>query len=243
MILHILSLSTSPLLCTLLALAVTQTSSANRLLTNKRSVVLHASRTVVTYPCPPSACSMSRSCPTRVESDVTLRSEATGLHRQATYTYTVTGGRVAGEGSEVTWDLTGVSPGLYVATVEVRDNSKNRAVSSVTVKVGVCLDCLFDCEWGCPTITVTCYDKVKAGTPITCRVDVGLYPPPSVSRFKWSAKSSNGEDLSEGISSNGRYASIPTNGLAGQAVYTRVDLEGLDRSCASAASSSTRVKP
>src|SRR5215471_1775790 len=36
-----------------------------------------------------------------------------------TYYYTVTGGRVTGEGSKATWDLTSVSPGTYTATVDV----------------------------------------------------------------------------------------------------------------------------
>jgi hypothetical protein len=34
-----------------------------------------------------------------------------------TYQYDVTGGRIAGSGSEVIWDLTGVQPGIYTITV------------------------------------------------------------------------------------------------------------------------------
>jgi hypothetical protein len=241
MIRHISS-PTNLLVGVLLALALTQTSSANGLL-KKRSVVLHASRRQLTLPCRPGDCSVSRSCPKKFEGEIKLTSEAKEFHKQAMYTYTVTGGVVVGEGSEVTWDLSGFGPGYYTATVEVRDKNKNHADSSVTVTVANCSDCITDCEDGWPTIVVICYDTVKAGTPITCRVDVG---PSTLSRpiaYKWSARSSRGEDLSERITSNGRYASIPTNGLAGQTVYTRVDLPGLDRSCTSAASSSTKVGP
>jgi len=155
----------------------------------------------------------------------------------------VTTGLVVGEGSEVTWDLSGAGPGYYAATVEVRDKNKNHADSSVTVTVAACADCVSDCEFWCPTILVTCYDKVKAGTPITCRVDVSGLPKQIVSMLSWSARSSNGEDLSATITSNGRYASIPTNGLGGHVVYTTVEVKGIDPSCNSTASGSTKVQP
>jgi len=242
MIRHIVFLTTGPLVCVLLAFILTEISSADGLWMTKGSVVLHASRTLLIYPCPPGDRSVSGSCPTKLEFDVTLTSEAKDFHKQATYVYTVTAGRVVGEGSEVTWDLGRAGPGIYTAAVEVRDSHKKPARSSVTVKVSPCSDCLIlDFPW--PTIVVTCNDTVKAGTPITCKVGVGPSTGPSVSAYKWSARSSKGEDLSDRLNSNGRYVSIPTNGLAGQTVYTRVDLEGLDRSCSTAASGSTRVEP
>jgi hypothetical protein len=37
------------------------------------------------------------------------------------YTYSVTGGRIVGEGPNVSWDLSGVQPGTYTSTVEVDD--------------------------------------------------------------------------------------------------------------------------
>ena len=54
-----------------------------------------------------------------------------------TYSYNVGGGRIIGEGSNVTWDLYDAGPGFYRAIVEVQDNKKHRAVSSVDVKVHV----------------------------------------------------------------------------------------------------------
>lgn len=37
------------------------------------------------------------------------------------YYYTITGGRIVGQGSKVTWDLTGVAPGTYTITAGVDD--------------------------------------------------------------------------------------------------------------------------
>jgi hypothetical protein len=54
------------------------------------------------------------------------------------YTWTVTGGRISGDGANVTWDLSGVSPGTYTANVEVDDGCGCIAYSSTTVVVDRC---------------------------------------------------------------------------------------------------------
>jgi hypothetical protein len=236
------------LLLVLLALVLSQTDSATGS-SKKASVVLSSSRTSITYPCTRGYASRSRSCPAQSEA-VRLTSEATGFQKQATYGYAVTAGQIVGSGSNVNWDVTGVGPGVYTATVEVRDSHQHLAAASVTVTVAMCGDCMIICELPCPMIIVTCYDKVKAGTPITCRVNaVGSSPKcnasvgwsPEHPGYKWSARSSNGEDLSGMITSKDEYVSIPTNGRAGQLVYATVEIPGLDPTCNRSASSSTRV--
>jgi hypothetical protein len=57
------------------------------------------------------------------------------------YTWTVTGGRITGDGPNVTWDLSGVAPGTYTANVEVDDGCGCIAYSSTTVVVDRC-DCV-----------------------------------------------------------------------------------------------------
>jgi hypothetical protein len=141
----------------------------------------------------------------------------------------------------VTWDLSEAGPGIYAATVEVQDNKKHRAVSTVNVTVQLCGDCVD--EWPCPVILVTCYDQVKAGTPITCKVVVGASSRSNPITYEWSARDSSGEDISGRISVRGTYISIPTNGLASHTVYTTVKVNGLDPSCSVVASGSTAVKP
>lgn len=54
------------------------------------------------------------------------------------YTWTTTGGRIVGDGPNVTWDLSGVSPGTYTANVEVDDGCGCMAFSSTTVTVDTC---------------------------------------------------------------------------------------------------------
>jgi hypothetical protein len=237
--LRIVSLSATSLLCVLLASIMAQQGLSNGLLKKKPSVVLQASTALVTLPCPEDWHSTSRSCPATADLQVALTSIAKDFNKQPRFAYTVAAGRIVGEGSKVTWDLSEVGPGIYTATVEVQDNNKHRALSSVIVKIVNCSDCVESLM--CPPIVVTCYDEVKAGTPITCKVVVGPWPDPIT--YEWSARDSSGEDLSERISGRGTSISIRTDGLDGQNVTATVEVKGLRSYCSGTATSSTVVKP
>jgi hypothetical protein len=54
------------------------------------------------------------------------------------YTWSTTGGRITGDGANVTWDLSGAAPGTYTASVEVDDGCGCIAYSSATVVVDRC---------------------------------------------------------------------------------------------------------
>lgn len=213
---------------------------SNGFVEKKPSVVLHASKTLITIPCPPGAYSASRSCPTNVDMQVALTSVAKGFSKP-TYSYNVGGGRIIGEGSNVNWDLYEAGPGFYRAIVEVQDNQKHRAVSSVDVTFQSCADCIYHEPCMVP-IFVRCYDKVNAGTPVTCRVAIGRREEPGPFTFEWSARDSSGNDLAERISRRGEYVSIRTDGLGGQSVTATVEIKGLDPSCPRIHSGSTVVK-
>ena len=65
-------------------------------------------------PCPPN----TRTTCTPTGNEVQLTANATDPENdQLLYTWSVTGGRLTGEGRAVTWDLTGVANGTYTATV------------------------------------------------------------------------------------------------------------------------------
>jgi hypothetical protein len=148
-------------------------------------------------------------------------------------------GELSERAARLAWDLSGAGPGFYRATVEVHDDKKHRALASVTVTILNCGDCVD--RWMCPTMVVNCYDQVKAGTPITCKVV--MMPLVDSATYEWSVQASSGEDISKRISDRGTSISIPTNGLAGQAVYEKVEVKGLDPSCSATVSSSTVVRP
>jgi len=81
--------------------------------------------------CQPDACKL-----------VILSAKAADADRdQVLYTYVTTGGRIKGDGSVVIWDLNGLQPGTYTASVEVDDGCGCIAFSATSVSVAQCSDC------------------------------------------------------------------------------------------------------
>jgi hypothetical protein len=187
------------------------------------TVTLSASSGTITRPCPPGTISTSGNCPTTENATVQLAANATDPDGDTLlYTYTTTGGRVTGDGANVSWDLSGVQPGTYTSTVEVDDGCGCVAFSSTTVTVAECGDCVPPC----PTIEISCpTDLVTAGTPATVSVNVsggGNFN----ATYNWT--------VSAGTISGGQGTpsiTIDTTGLAGQQVTATVELGGLPPAC------------
>ncbi len=87
------------------------------------------------------------------EQTVDVRTNATDPEGDViTYNYSVSGGRIIGQGANVTWDLSDVNPGTYTVTVAVDDGcGVCSETKTETVTVENC-DCKQICE--CPTLTV-----------------------------------------------------------------------------------------
>ena len=184
-------------------------------------VTLSASSGTITRPCPPGT--QSESCQPSGSSTVQLAANATDPDGDTLlYTYTTTGGRVTGDGANVSWDLEGVQPGTYTATVEVDDGCGCVAFSSTTVTVAECTNCVPPC----PTLSISCpTDQVTAGTPATVSVNVSGGGTYNVT-YNWT--------VSAGTISSGQGTpsiTIDTTGLAGQNVTATVELGGLPPEC------------
>jgi len=189
----------------------------------------------VLRPCPPPT--SSETC-TATGSEVTLVANATDPDNdQLLYTWSVTGGRLSGEGRQVTWDLTGVANGSYTATVEVNDGNQHTASGSTTVTVADCTGCVAP-KPPCPSVTVSCPSEVEAGQPITFTASVSGETGGATTTFNWS--------VSAGTISSGQGTStitVDTTGAGGQSVTATVNIGGLDPTCNATASCTTGVKP
>jgi hypothetical protein len=186
-------------------------------------------------PCPPPT--SSTSC-TPTGSEVTLVANATDPDNdQLLYTWSVTGGRLSGEGRQVTWDLSGVANGSYTATVEVNDGNQHTASGSTTVTVADCSNCLPPPP-PCPVVSVSCPSDVEPNAPITFTASVSSGAPGATYTYNWS--------VSAGTISSGQGTStitVDTNGLGGQSVTATVSIGGADPSCTgTTASCTTSVK-
>ncbi|MFL6207642.1 MAG: hypothetical protein ACJ74W_02260 [Pyrinomonadaceae bacterium] len=150
------------------------------------------------------------------------------------YTWSTTGGRITGDGPNVAWDLSGVAPGTYTATVEVDDGCGCVAFSSTTVTVEAC-NCIarpIQQPTPCPTITVDCPSGVvQAGTPVTFTANVSGGNPNASLTYNWT--------VSAGTISSGQGTSsitVDTTGTGGQGITGTVTVGGLDPSCTASAS-------
>jgi hypothetical protein len=102
------------------------------------TVELKASEDKITLSCSsgetPAACT--------TEAKVQLRSVASDADGDTLlYTYSVTGGRISGEGTEAVWDLSGLEAGNYTVSVEVDDGCGCINLADATVTVVTCPDC------------------------------------------------------------------------------------------------------
>jgi len=101
------------------------------------TVTSSTSRVTLTAQCPPDQMADPACTPT--STSVQLTANATDPDGDTLlYTWTTTGGRVTGDGPNVTWDLSGVQPGTYTANVEVDDGCGCIAFASATVTVDTC---------------------------------------------------------------------------------------------------------
>ena len=192
------------------------------------TVSVSASSASITLPCP--AGTSSTSCSPSASQSVDLTASAADPDNDTLlYTWSVTGGKLTGEGRSVSWDLSGANPGTYTASVEVNDGNAHTANSSTSVTIAVCTGCVPPC----PTISVSCPSDVDQGTPITYSASAG----DANVTYNWS--------VSAGTISSGQGTSsitVDTAGLGGQTVTATVDVSGLDPSCSRTASCSTSVK-
>lgn len=106
---------------------------------------LNVSDSDVVLPCPPGRKSDSGAC----GDNTTLGVTTTAVDKEndvLTYNYTVSGGRIVGQGASVQWDVSGMQPGTYTITAAVNDGcGVCGATQTRTITVKECPDCKTPC--------------------------------------------------------------------------------------------------
>ena len=197
------------------------------------TVALAASAATITMPCPLGLHSSSGACPAASSTTVGLTTTASDPDGDTLlHTYTVTGGRVTGDGANVSWDLRGVGPGTYTASVESDDGCGCITVASTTVTIANCPDCLP--ELACPGPSVSGPDDVLAGQPVVFKATVQEGSP----TFNWTVSAGR---ITSGQGTDS--ITVSTFDAVGQRITATVKLGGgvVDPSCERTASRTTSV--
>lgn len=197
------------------------------------SVSVSGSTSTINLPCEEGR--TSETCVPSASKEVQLTAQASDPDNDTLlYTWSVTGGRISGEGRAVNWDLSGVNPGTYTATVEVNDGNQHTANANTTVTVVLCT-----CPPPpCPNVSVSCPSEVDAGQSLTFNASVTGGPSSLMPTYNWS--------VSAGTITGGQGTSsitVDTAGLGGQTVTATVEVGGVEPACGRTASCSTSVKP
>ena len=144
------------------------------------------------------------------------------------YRWTVTGGKLKGEGANPSWDLTGLGPGVYKANVEV-DDGRDLTCTAFSSTSIVVLDCPPPPPQPvCPTVNISCPESVKEGenaifsTTITGGTPAQRMTP----SYEWTVTA--GKIIGgQGTPS----ITVDTTGLSGQTIRANVNLTGYGVPC------------
>ncbi len=198
------------------------------------TAALAASVTSITLPCPPGM--VSQTCPTSAPGAVQLTTTASDPDGDTLlYSYTVTGGRITGEGANVSWDLSGVGAGTYTASVDVDDGCGCITTATTTVTIAECTNCINPIV--CPVFNVSCPDSVKQGTSATVTANVTNAGTPPISTYNWTV---SGGTITSGQGTTS--ITIDTTGRGGSSITATLEVGGADPSCNRTASCTFQVE-
>jgi hypothetical protein len=205
-----------------------------RLHTNEAPVLqtVAASNTLLVRECPAGA--ISESCQPSENQTVRLVATVSDIENdQLSFEWSVSGGRIIGEGASVDWDLSGVANGKYNASVTVSDGGSKKVTGDTSVVIEECADCKKPVV--CPTVIVKAAEVVIEGKPIEFTASVT--PLPVGTTFNWSLSAAKfiGDK-------GGSTIRVDTSGIHNERVMATVTIGGLPSACSVTASGGTFVK-
>ncbi len=141
------------------------------------------------------------------------------------YHWSTSSGRINGDGAVVTWDLSGLKPGYYKASVEIETGDTNgecQAFISTNVLVNSCPPA----QPVCPRVSIICPDKVLIDQPLTFRSNVASVTSGVAPIYNWNVSAGR---IIEGQGTS--TIKVDTNGLAGQIIRATLSMGGYTQDC------------
>ncbi len=146
------------------------------------------------------------------------------------YHWSTPAGRITGDGAAVVWDLSGLAPGYYKATIDIDTGNADaacHAFASTTVLVTPCPPP----PPVCPSISIACPTNLGVDQPLTFTANVtggtaGISP-----TYNWTVSAGT---ISAGQGTNS--ITVNTKGLGGQTVKATLSMGGYNLDCSASCS-------
>lgn len=138
------------------------------------------------------------------------------------YRWSVSAGRIEGDGATVSWDLSGLQPGSYKAFVNAytgSDEEECEAFSSTTILVNRCPPV-------CPKVSIVCQDNILIDKPITFSATLADASEGMAPAYNWTVSAGK---IIEGQGTSS--IKVDTKGLAGQPVMATLSIAGYNLDC------------
>ena len=154
------------------------------------------------------------------------------------YRWTTNAGRISGNGPTVSWDLSGVAPGMYKASIDIDTSGNGNDCQAFTATTVIVKACPVVIQPSCPNVEITCPTNIAIDQPLTFTSRVSGGFPVVAPIYNWS--------LSAGSIIEGQGTSsirVDTTGLAGQTVKATLSMGGHPLDCSATCAVSIPIPP
>jgi hypothetical protein len=155
---------------------------------------------------------------------VQLNARATSKY-PISYRWTTNAGRINGDGPAVTWDLSGLRPGYYKASVDIDTGSGDEACQAFTttaVRVNRCAPP----PPTCPKVTIECPNRVVVGEALTFKSSLSGGTPGMGQIYNWRVSAGR---VTDGQGTDTIH--VDTTGLEGQSLTATLSMGGYTLEC------------
>lgn len=151
------------------------------------------------------------------------------------YRWSSNAGRISGDGPTVVWDLAGLAPGVYKASIDIETGTNDgecQAFTSTTVVVKPCPPV----RPVCPNVEIICPTNIVIDQPLTFSSNVSSTTSGVAPIYNWSVSAGT---IIEGQGTP--TIKVATTGLAGQTIKATLSMGGYTMDCSASCAVSIPV--
>jgi hypothetical protein len=151
------------------------------------------------------------------------------------YRWSTSAGRINGNGPSVAWDLSGLSPGVYKAYLDIETGSNDDECNAFTSTSVVVKECP-PVRPTCPNVEIICPTNIAIDQPLTFTSNVSSTTSGVAPIYNWSVSAGS---IIEGQGTP--TIKVDTTGLAGQTIKATLSMGGYTLDCSASCAVSIPV--